>query len=156
MTEGNELRLERIMDAPRDKIWQCWRDTALLEKWFCPRPWYVSDAKLELKPGGEFSTVMHGPNGEEFANAGVVLEVEPGKRLVTTDAFVPGWKPSGRPFIVADLTLEDAGDGKTRYSVVVRHWTEEARAEHEAMGFHEGWGKAADQLEELAQRIAGE
>lgn len=156
MTDGRELRLERVMNAPRDKIWQCWCDTALLEKWFCPRPWYVSDAKLELKPGGEFSTVMHGPNGEEFANAGVVLEVEPGKRLVTTDAFVHGWKPSGKPFMVADLTLEDAGDGKTRYSVVVRHWTEEARAEHEAMGFHEGWGKAADQLEELAQSVAGE
>lgn len=73
-----------------------------------------------------------------------------------SDAFVPGWKPSGKPFMVAHVTLEDAGDGRTKYTAVAQHWTAEAKAEHEAMGFHEGWGMAADQLEELARRVAGE
>jgi uncharacterized protein YndB with AHSA1/START domain len=43
--------------------------------------------------------------------------------------------------------------GKTRYTARARHWTAEAKTEHEAMGFHEGWGKAADQLEALAKTL---
>ena len=81
------------------------------------------------------------------------LAVEPGRRLVTTDAFLPGWIPSRRAFLVTEIVLEDAGDGTTRYTARARHWDEEARREHEAMGFHEGWGKAADQLEALARSI---
>ena len=43
--------------------------------------------------------------------------------------------------------------GKTRYVATARHWSVEDRKAHEAMGFHEGWGKTADQLEALARTI---
>ena len=152
-TTQNELVLDRILNAPRAALWRCWTEPKLLEQWFCPKPWYVTDAVLDLRPGGAFSTVMHGPDGEEFPNNGVVLEVVPGEKLVTTDAFLPGWTPSGRPFMVAQVTFADAGDGKTRYVAKAMHWTSEAKAEHESMGFHEGWGAAADQLEALAQSL---
>ena len=154
MTEpNNDLVLTRVLDAPVANVWRCWTEPNLLEQWFCPKPWYVSDVKIDLKPGGEFSSVMHGPDGEEFPNTGVVLEAVPGERLVTTDAFQPGWKPSGRAFMIAEMTFEDAGGGKTKYTATARHWTADAKAEHEAMGFHEGWGKAADQLEDLAKSL---
>lgn len=149
----NELVLERVLDAPRAALWRCWTEPALLEQWFCPKPWHVTDAVIDLRPGGEFSTVMHGPEGEEFPNTGVFLEISEGRRLVTTDAFRPGWRPSGRPFMVAEVSFEDAGEGRTRYVARAMHWTEEARKEHESMGFHEGWGAAADQLEELARTL---
>jgi uncharacterized protein YndB with AHSA1/START domain len=51
------------------------------------------------------------------------------------------------------VTFEDAGEGRTRYAAHARHWSAEAREEHERMGFHEGWGKAADQLEALAKTL---
>jgi uncharacterized protein YndB with AHSA1/START domain len=154
MTEGkNDLVLTRVLDAPRGKLWRCWTEPKLLEQWFCPKPWYVTDARIDLKPGGEFSSVMHGPDGEEFPNIGVFLEIVPNERLVTTDAFQPGWKPSARAFMVAETTFEDMDGGKTRYTARARHWTAEAKTEHEAMGFHEGWGKAADQLEALAKTL---
>lgn len=149
----NELVLERVLDAPRAALWRCWTEPALLEQWFCPKPWHVTDAVIDLRPGGEFSTVMHGPEGEEFPNTGVFLEISEGRKLVTTDAFRPGWRPSGRPFMVAEVSFEDAGEGRTRYVARAMHWTEEARKEHESMGFHEGWGAAADQLEELAKTL---
>ena len=95
---------------------------------------------------------MLSPEGEEFPNLGVYLAVEPGRRLVFTDAFTEAWLPSERPFLVAEVTFADE-DGGTRYRAVARHWTAEARAEHEAMGFHDGWGKAADQLEALARTL---
>lgn len=151
--EPHELVLDRVLDAPRDKLWRCWTDASLFEKWFCPKPWYVSDAVVELRPGGQFSTVMHGPDGEKFPNMGVCLEVIEGRKLVFTDAFAPGWQPSGRPFMVAEVTFEDAGEGRTRYVARARHWTDEARQEHEAMGFHEGWDAVADQLEKLANTL---
>lgn len=144
------LTLKRLIDAPVENVWRCWTEPELLEQWFCPKPWYVTDACIELEPGGEFSLVMNGPDGERFEEMGVVLEVEPMRRLKTTDAFRPGWIPSGRAFMVAEVLMEDAGDGRTRYTANAMHWDEEALREHERMGFHEGWGMAADQLEVLA------
>lgn len=148
-----ELKLERVIDAPLEKVWRCWTEPTLLEQWFCPKPWHVTDAKIDLRYGGEFSSVMRGPEGEEFPNIGVFLAVEPMQRIVTTDAFLPGWLPSERPFMTAEMTFENTADGKTKYTATARHWTAEAMAEHEAMGFHEGWGKAAGQLEDLAKTV---
>lgn len=153
MTETKELVLDRVMNASREALWRCWAQPELLEQWFCPKPWYVTDAVLDLRPGGEFSSTMHGPDGEEFPNIGVFLDVVEGSKLVFTDAFAPGWLPNGRPFMAAQVTFDDAGEGKTRYLARARHWTDEAMKEHQAMGFHEGWGKAADQLEALAQSL---
>lgn len=149
----HELVLERVLDAPREKIWRCWTEKRLLEQWFCPKPWSVSDARIELKPGGEFFTRMKGPEGQEVDNPGVFLDIVDNERLVFTDAFQPGWTPSGRPFMVAVVRFEDVGEGKTRYRARAMHWTEEVRKQHEDMGFHEGWGKAADQLESLARSL---
>ena len=148
-----ELVLDRVMDAPRAAIWRCWSEPDLLEQWFCPKPWYVTDAVLDLRSGGEFSTVMHGPEGEEVPTSGVFLEVVEGRKLVSTDAFTPGWRPAGKPFMASEVTLEDAGEGRTRYVARAMHWNAETLQEHEAMGFHEGWGKAADQLEALAKSL---
>jgi uncharacterized protein YndB with AHSA1/START domain len=150
---GNDLVLQRILNAPLEKLWRCWTEPALLEQWFCPKPWYVTDARIDLKPGGEFSTVMNGPNGERFANTGCFLHVQPGARLIFTDAFGAGWRPAGTPFMVAEVCFGDAGNGKTDYTARAMHWTEEARRKHEEMGFREGWGIAADQLEVLALSI---
>ncbi len=52
---------------------------------------------------------------------------------------------------VCTVTFADEG-GKTRYRAVARHWSPELRAEHEKMGFHEGWGIVATQLEALAKK----
>jgi uncharacterized protein YndB with AHSA1/START domain len=149
-----DLVLDRILDAPSTSIWRCWTEPELLKQWFCPKPWFVSDVRMDLRPGGEFYTVMNGPEGERFENPGVLLEIAEGERLVFTDAFVPGWRPNGKPFMVAEVRFEDAGNGQTRYTARAMHWNAETRKEHEEMGFHEGWGKAADQLEALARSLS--
>lgn len=147
------LTHERVMDAPLANVWRCWAEPALLEQWFCPKPWYVTDARMDMRPGGESYSVMNGPDGERFENIGVFLEVIPMQKIVTTDAFLPGWIPSARPFMVAETLMEGAGEGKTKYVWRALHWTEEAMKEHEAMGFHEGWRMAADQLEAIAKGL---
>lgn len=147
---ANELVLSRELKAPVAAVWRCWTQPELLKQWFCPKPWYVSEVCMDLRPGGEFTTIMNGPDGDMAENPGVFLAVEPERRLVTTDAFRPGWIPAERAFMTAEMIFEAVGDGRTRYTARVMHWTLEAKQEHEAMGFHEGWGAAADQLETLA------
>ncbi|MDO5647563.1 SRPBCC family protein [Paracoccus sp. (in: a-proteobacteria)] len=151
----HDLIFDTVLDAPRDRVWRCWTEPRLLEQWFCPKPWTVTDAVIDLRAGGEFSTVMHGPDGECFANTGVFLAVDPGRRLVFTDALTPELHPGARAFMVVHVTLSDAGpDGThTAYHARAMHWTEQARDEHRAMGFHQGWGIAAEQLQELARSL---
>jgi uncharacterized protein YndB with AHSA1/START domain len=75
------------------------------------------------------------------------------ERLVFTDAYVNAWEPSEKPFFTAILTFEDAGGGKTKYTARARHWTVADREAHEKMGFHEGWGICATQLEAIASSL---
>lgn len=150
---AHTLSIDRVLDAPLDKVWRCWTEPNLLKQWFCPKPWYVSEARMDPRSGGEFFTVMNGPNGERFDNPGLFLAIEPKKRLVFTDSLKPDWLPTSRPFMVAEVIFEDLGNGKTRYAGYARHWNEETMREHEAMGFHDGWNKAADQLEEVARSL---
>jgi uncharacterized protein YndB with AHSA1/START domain len=51
------------------------------------------------------------------------------------------------------VTFEDLGNGKTQYRAVARHWNEKTQKQHEQMGFHEGWGQTALQLEALAKAL---
>lgn len=152
-TPKHVLTLERVLDVPADRVWRCWTEPELLQQWFCPQPWRASNVRIDLRPGGEFSSTMNGPNGETFDTMGVFLEIEPQKRLVTTDAFRPGWIPSGRAFMVAEMTFDTTVDGSTRYTARAMHWSAETLEEHEQMGFHQGWGKAAEQLEKLAKSL---
>jgi uncharacterized protein YndB with AHSA1/START domain len=148
----HELTLTRLIDAPRANLFRCWTDPELIPIWFCPPPWGVSKAEVDVRAGGSSLIVMRGPEGQEMPNRGVYLEVIPNEKLVFTDAFTSAWEPSEKPFMTGILTFEDEG-GKTRYTATVRHWTAEDKTQHEAMGFREGWGIATDQLEALAKRI---
>lgn len=118
-----------------------------------PRPWQVTQARIDLRPGGEFFTLMRGPDGERVPNHGVFLEIQPQRRLVTTDAFRAGWIPGDQAFMVADIRFDPTPEGDTHYLARAMHWTDDARRQHEEMGFHPGWNAAADQLEALARRL---
>ncbi|HEY0122373.1 MAG TPA: SRPBCC family protein [Rhizobium sp.] len=152
-TARHELLLTRIIDAPRDKLYRCWTEAELLKQWFAPLPWTTSAAELDVRVGGTSFVTMRSPEGEDFPNVGVYLEVVPDERIVFTDAFTSAWVPSTKPFMVGSIQLDDLGGGKTRYTATVLHWTAEDREAHEKMGFHEGWGQCTDQLAALAARI---
>lgn len=148
----HELVIDRMIDAPVDAVWRAYTDH--LGEWFCPKPWRAEVVEMDLRAGGRSSITMYGPEGEVAPNDGVYLEVVPKRRIVFTDAFTSGWSPAG-PFMVGMFEFEAEGD-KTRYRGTARHWTAEAKARHEAMGFAEGWGKVAEQWEQVAQRLARE
>lgn len=148
-----DLFIERIVDLPPKAIWDAWTKPAQLVKWFTPKPWTTVSCKIDLRPGGGFSSVMRSPEGVEYPNEGSYLEVVPHRRLVWTNAVAPGFRPAapidaaaaGAFRMTAVLTLTAHGKGTT-YHALVRHATVEDVKKHEAMQFHAGWNAALDQL----------
>lgn len=152
MNPALDLTLERDIDVAPGKLWDCWTQPALIEQWFCPVPWRITDVDLDLRPGGHFTGVMKGPAGEEMPTSGCYLEVVPGRRMVWTDALGRDYRPAAQTFMTGIITFDPIPTG-TRYRAVVLHASAETREKHEAMGFHEGWGKATDQLAALARTL---
>ena len=148
MKAEHELSVTRLIDAPVELVWKI--ATERLTEWWCPRPWTTEVVEQDWRPGGRSAMIMRGPDGEEHPMEGVFLEVTPNRRFVFTDAFKAGWIPQ-TAFMVGFFEFADEG-GKTRYTAGARHWTAEAKAQHETMGFADGWGKVAEQLAELAER----
>jgi len=148
-----QLVISRVLNAPREKLYRAWTTPELITQWFTPPPWKTVKAVMDVRAGGSSCITMQSPEGQEFPNPGIYLEVVPNERLVFTDAFTSAWAPSEKPFMVGILTFEDAGPGKTKYTATVRHWSVADRESHEKMGFHQGWGISTDQLEALAQKI---
>lgn len=152
--DERDLALAFHIAAPPEAVWRCWAEPALLPRWFCPPPWQVSHAEVDLRAGGGNLVVMRGPDGQEMPRRGIYLEVVPNRRLVWSDAFTAGWIPSQKPFMTGIIVMEPDGAG-TRYTAIARHWTKADRDQHEAMGFFQGWGIATQQLEDTARSLAG-
>jgi uncharacterized protein YndB with AHSA1/START domain len=86
-----ELVIQRVLQAPREKLFRCWTTPELITQWFTPPPWKTVAAVMDVGPGGASCVTMQSPEGQEFPNRGLYLEVVPNERLVFTDAFMaPG------------------------------------------------------------------
>ena len=153
MSEGaHELSVSCTIAAPRATCWAVWTDRKA--EWFCHKPWRAEVIEEDLRPGGRSAVQMFGPDGEETGPMeGVFLEVVPGERVVTTDAYAAGWVPQ-TPFITAIWTFADEGEA-TRFTATARHWDAEAKARHEEMGFHPGWDQMMAQFKALCEGAAG-
>ena len=164
MTQETDLVLERTLDAPIDLVWEAYTDPEHLKQWFAPKPYQITECELDLRPGGIFRIRMVGPDGFDTGHgtAGCVLEVIEGKKLAWTSALGPGYRPNEAGEgcdsfpMTAIVTFADAGNGKTAYKAVALHKDEADREKHEQMGFHDGWGTVAGQLEEFAKQLAAE
>lgn len=151
-TDERELVFTRTIPVAREKVYRAWTDPALMKRWFAPAPYTTPLVETDVRPGGASLIVMRDPEGNEFPNRGVYLEVVENEKLVFTDAYTSAWEPADKPFMTAILTFEDDG-GKTRYTARVRHWSVADREAHEKMGFHQGWGQCTDQLAALVATL---
>lgn len=147
-----DLVIEREIDVPPALVWAAWTQPQHIRNWFTPKPWMVTDCEIDLRPGGVFRTVMRGPEGEEAINHGCYLEIVPNRRLIWTDALLPGYRPSSKPFITGIVEMEAMGSG-TRYSATAMHQDEATRNRHEELGFFDGWGTVTDQMIELIRTM---
>lgn len=146
-----DLLLERMVDVPPELVWKAWTKPEHLKEWFCPKPWYVTECDIDLRPGGLFRTVMKGPDGEGFENIGCYLEIEENRTLVWTDALEKDYRPNVMPNTCIDgrftaFLMLEPHKGGTKYTVIARHGDEASMKSHKERGFDDGWGTALTQL----------
>lgn len=143
----HELSVTRLINAPPAKVWDVMANRT--NEWWCPKPWRAEVDWGQRRTGTPIHTTMYGPDGEVHEHPGFTLAWDEGRRIATTDAITGDLQPSA-PFMIGiwEIALEGIG---TRYTARSRHWTAETMAEHEAMGFEEGWGTCADQLKALSE-----
>ena len=152
-----DLVLERIVEVKPEQVWKAWTQPEHIKKWFTPAPWKTIECTIDLRPGGIFHTTMQSPEGQTFPNAGCFLEIVPNKKLVWTSALHPGYRPMPKPengagiLMTAIILMEPHAKG-TKYTAIAMHSNPEDCASHKQMGFHEGWGKALDQLVAAMQK----
>jgi len=101
-TSDRELKLSRTLNAPVELVWEVWTNPQHLEKWWGPDGFSNTISKMEVKPGGEWDLMMHGPDGTDYKNKSVFKEVVPFKKLV--------YEHVSAPKFLATIEFEDQGD----------------------------------------------
>ena len=138
-----EIRLERIFDAPRERVWRAMTDPALVSQWWGRGNELVIE-RMEVKRGGHWRFVEHAADGVHGFE-GRYREVSPPERIVQTFEWdgMPGY------VAVETMTLEDLGDDRTKLvSVSLFHTTEE----RDGM-LHSGMEQGANQSYQALDRL---
>jgi uncharacterized protein YndB with AHSA1/START domain len=72
---ANEIIINRLIDAPRDLVWRMWTEPEHLEKWWGPNGFTVTTHDIDIRVGGEWNFIMHGPDGRDYPNKIVFTEI---------------------------------------------------------------------------------
>jgi uncharacterized protein YndB with AHSA1/START domain len=60
--------ITRVVNAPRDRVWSVWTDAGHLAKWWGPDGFTITTERLDVRTGGDWKFVMHGPDGTDYPN----------------------------------------------------------------------------------------
>ena len=155
---AGDFTISRLLDAPREKVWQAWTTPAALAKWMSPKGFTAFHAKGDIEPGGTYHYGIKGPGGLEMWGLWKVQEAQAPERLVFVQQFsdkdgglgshplAPTWPRYNRTTVL----LADFG-GKT---LLTLFWSPvEATAEERATfakgmdGMTAGWNGTFEHLE---------
>jgi uncharacterized protein YndB with AHSA1/START domain len=163
-TRSDEFVVSRVFDAPRELVWKCFTDPKHMQQWWGPKGVTVTQAKMDLRPGGIFLYRMETADGTEMWGKMVYREITPRDRIVFLNSFsdaaggtthhpmAPTWPLE----MLSIFTFEDMPGGKTKFTV---RWSphnatdEEQRtfdAGHDSM--RQGWGGTLDKLEAYVKK----
>jgi uncharacterized protein YndB with AHSA1/START domain len=140
------IHVERIFNAPRERVWNAYTQPDLVAQWWGRGNKLVIE-KLELKPGGKWRFVEHGPEGP-FGFEGEFREIIPQERLVWTF----GWDGMPGKSVLETSNFVDMGDGRTK---VVSDSLFESAEERDAMlgyGMEKGMNESYAALDRLLAR----
>lgn len=107
-TADRELAQTRIYDAPRELVWKAWTEPEHLANWWGPYGFTNTIYEMDVRPGGLWRLVMHGPDGRDYQNEMVYLEVVKLERIV--------YDHTSHPLFRATVTFEDLA-GKTKLTM---------------------------------------
>lgn len=81
-TADREIRISRLLNAPIEWVWKVWTDPDHIKQWWGPNGFTNTISKMEMRPGGEWDLVMHGPDGRDYKNKSVFREIVKHKKIV--------------------------------------------------------------------------
>lgn len=143
-----EIVISRVLDAPRELAFAAWTDPQHVTHWWGPRGFTTTTSEMDVRPGGVWRFVMHGPDGVDYQNKIVYLEVVRPERLVYRHS---GEGETADVKFQSTVTFDEQG-GKTRLTLRLLFETAEERdAVVEKRGAIEG-GKQT--LERFAEHLA--
>ena len=142
-----ELRIERIFDAPRDRVWRALTDPKLLAQWWGRGNKLVIE-RLEVERGGHWRFVEHGPDGVHGFE-GRFREVSPPQRLSMTFE----WDGMPGHVVVNTTTLEELGGGRTKLLTVSLFHTNEDRDAMVDSGMEQGVNQSYAALDGVLARL---
>jgi len=91
-TEAREIVATRVFDAPRDLVFRMWTDPVHIAQWWGPKGFTNTIYKMDVRPGGVWEFVMHGPDGVDYKNRIVYDEIVRPQRLAYTHVSGPIFK----------------------------------------------------------------
>src|SRR5689334_18359279 len=138
-----ELRVERVFDAPRERVWRAMTDPALIAQWWGRGNKLVVE-KFDLRRGGHWRFVEHADSGRHGFE-GRFSEIDPPGRIVQTFE----WDGMPGHACVETMTLEDLGDGRTKLVTVSLFMTKEERDGMMQSGMEGGMNQSYEALDRL-------
>jgi uncharacterized protein YndB with AHSA1/START domain len=137
------LVFDRLFDASREMVWQAWTTPQHIAQWWGPTGFTNSVSEMNVKPGGVWRFVMHGPDGTDYPNKITFIEVVPLKKLV----YAHGGDDDKPADFHVTVTFASE-NGKTRLTMAMLFQTAAARdyviREH---GAEKGANQTLDRLE---------
>lgn len=151
-TADREIVATRVFDAPREIVWKMWTDPEHLAQWWGPKGFRTTVQEMNVKPGGEWRLVMHGPDGRDYNNRVIYREVAKPERLVYEHSPEQGSEPVS---FQTTVTFAERGD-KTQVGVTMLFPSAAAR-EHvvKKYGAVEGLAQTLGRLEEKLAEMSG-
>jgi len=140
-----ELRLERLIAAPPDRVFAHWVEPALLAKWWGPEGYDVPDHAIDARPGGQWRTTMRSPEGKRFTVSGTYRVIEPPRRIVLTWAWEDDQGMRGHETEIT-VNLEPAPGGTKLVLVQKEFDTKDSRDRH-----GQGWQSALNRLTQISE-----
>ncbi|BDG01426.1 SRPBCC domain-containing protein [Anaeromyxobacter oryzae] len=112
-----ELVAARELDAPRDLVWTAWSEPTHVARWWGPRGFTNTVEHMDVRPGGAWRFVMHGPDGTDFRNEMRYVEVVSPERIVMDHVSGPNFRMTvtfaergGRTTVTVRMTFESAAE----------------------------------------------
>jgi uncharacterized protein YndB with AHSA1/START domain len=147
-TADREIATTRILNAPRELVWKVWTDPKHIALWWGPKGFTNTIHKMDVRPGGEWLFMMHGPDGTDYPNKVVYTELKKLERIV----YIHGDESKPGYFHVT-VTFEDQGR-KTKLSMRALFPTAAERAyvveKHNAI---QGMNENMDRLIEYLKKV---
>lgn len=114
-TTDREIVITRMLDAPRELAWTAMIDPKHIVHWWGPRGFTTTIQEMDVRPGGVWTHVMHGPDGTRYRCHGVYQEIVPAERLVFTNVATDA---AGKAVLDGMTTVTFAEqNGKTKLTV---------------------------------------